>query len=194
MRYTKILLTAVFTVCSAGSVLAADMYKIDPVHSSIGFSVRHNMVSNVKGDFKDFSGEIMLDQQNMANSSVMVTIKTASITTANERRDNHLKSPDFFDVESFPEITFKSSRVEKKGDGYVAHGTLTIRGVSKEIALPFTLGGPIKMGNNSRLGTEASLTINRQDYGVSWNRMLDVGGVVVGDDVKIELNVEAVSG
>lgn len=121
----------------------------------------------------------------------MVTIKTASISTDNEGRDNHLKSPDFFDAANNPEVTFKSSRIEKKGDGYIAHGILTLRGVSKEIALPFTLGGPMAGQRGKVLGVDASTTINRQDYGVKWSRTLDAGGLAVSDEVKIELNIEA---
>ena len=194
MRYPRFILAFLTAMCFVSSASAADKYMIDASHSSVGFSVKHMLVTNVKGSFTDFSGEIMLDAEDMTKSSVNVTIKTASVSTNNERRDGHLKSGDFFDVEAHPEITFRSSRVEKKGDGYVAYGALTMRGVSKDIELPFMLAGPIKMGDKSRLGVEAGLTIKRQDYGVSWNRTLDIGGVAVSDEVKIELNIEAVSG
>jgi polyisoprenoid-binding protein YceI len=151
------------------------------------------MLGNVKGDFKEFSGQVLFDEQNMKNSSVSVVIKTTSINTGEEKRDNHLRSPDFFDVQKFPEITFKSQRVEDRGGSLVCLGTLTIRGVSREVALPFTYVGKVKdpMGK-TRIGFEGSLTINRQDYGVSWSKAMDNGGVVVGDEVKINLVVEAV--
>ena len=188
LNYALVLAT---TACIAGNALAADKFVIDKVHSSIGFSVKHLMVSTVRGNFTDFMGEIMLDSADMTKSSVMVTIKTASINTDNEGRDNHLKSPDFFDAANNPEITFKSSRIEKKGDGYVAYGMFMMHGVSKEIALPFTLGGPMAGQRGKVLGVDASTTINRQDYGVKWSRTLDAGGVAVSDEVKIELNIEA---
>ena len=194
MRYPRIILAVLTAMCFVSSASAADKYKIDAVHSSIGFSVKHMLVTNVKGSFADFSGEIMLDTEDMTKSSVNVTIKTASISTNNERRDGHLKSADFFDVEGHADLTFRSSRIEKKGDGYVAYGALTMRGVTKEIELPFTLTGPIKIGDRSHLGVEGGLTINRQDYGVSYTgKILDIGGVAVGNEVKIELNIEAVS-
>jgi len=124
---------------------------------------------------------------------VRVTIKTASIDTGNADRDNHLRSPDFFDAAKYPEITFASTRIEKRGDEYVCIGTLTIRGVSREVAIPFRILGVVRdQRGNTRLGVEAGLTINRLDYGVSWSRALEGGGLVVGNDVKIELNVQAI--
>lgn len=190
MKIVKFMLALALAVGLTGSVLAADKYVIDRSHSSVGFSVRHMMVSNVKGQFDAFSGEIMLDEQDMSKSSVMVTIKTASINTANSGRDDHLRSPDFFDAENNEEITFKSTRVEKKGMGYVAHGTLTLRGVSKEIALPFELAGPVDPGRGKMIGVAAAMTINRKDFNVNWNRTLDIG-VAVSDEVKIDINLEA---
>jgi len=183
------LLLGVVTLC--GSALAADEFKIDPVHSTVAFSVKHMVVNTVHGRFNDYNGSILLDEKDPSKSSVDVTIKTASINTDNSQRDGHLKSPDFLDAQKYPEITFKSTSVEKKGDGFVAHGTLTIRGVSKNVDLPFKLNGPINAGNATLLGAEASLTINRQDYGVSWSKTLDGGSLVVSNDVKIDINVEA---
>ncbi len=184
-----VLLLGVFTLC--GSALAADEYKIDPVHSTVAFSVKHMVVNTVHGRFNDFTGTILLDEKDLSKSSVDVSIKTASINTDNAQRDGHLKSPDFLDAAKYPDITFKSSSVEKKGDGFVAHGTLTIRGVSKSVDLPFKLNGPISAMGGKLLGAEASLTINRQDYGVSWSKTLDGGSLVVSNDVKIDINVEA---
>ena len=173
---------------------AEDVYTIDPVHSSVEYKVKHMMVSDVKGSFETFSGTITFDPANIEKSSVEVTIESASVSTNNERRDGHLKSPDFFDVEKFPTITFKSKKITKKGDGFVALGDLTMHGVTKEIELPFTLTGPVNAGPASIIGVSAATEINRQDFGVSWNKTLDAGGVVVSDKVRIELEVEAKKG
>ncbi|HXF04521.1 MAG TPA: YceI family protein [Blastocatellia bacterium] len=194
MRYKRIIGVLVFVASLTSSARGADTYVIDVSHSWIGFSVRHMMVTNVRGRFTDFSGTILYDEQDITKSSVSVTIKTASINTENADRDRHLRSADFFDAEKYPEITFVSKRIEKRGADYVCIGTLTIRGVSREVAIPFTITGKVKdQRGNTRIGVEASLTINRQDFGVTWNRALDAGGVVVGNDVKIELNIEAIN-
>ena len=180
-------------LAAAPPAVAADRYQIDPVHSYVGFAVRHMSVSWVKGEFKEFSGDILYDAEDISRSSVSVTIKTASLDTRNERRNNHLKSADFFHVEQFPEITFQSKRVEQRGDAYVALGDLTIRGVTKEIELPFTLAGPVTAaGGRPRLGAEAAATLNRLDFQVSWNRFLEGAGLVVGDEARIEIQVEAI--
>jgi polyisoprenoid-binding protein YceI len=191
MKLFKSMLALALVAGLAGSAMAADKYVIDLVHSSVEFSVKHNMVSTVKGEFDTFSGEIMLDEKDLSNSSVMVTIETASINTGNDGRDKHLKSADFFDAANNVEITFKSTRVEKKGMGFVAHGMLTMRGVSKEVSLPFELNGPVNPGRGNLIGVSTALVINRKDYGISWHRVLDIGGVAVSDEVKIEINLEA---
>ena len=181
----KILGLLLAIVAIGGSALAADEFKIDPNHSSVNFAVTHMMVSTVNGRFNTFEGKILLDEKDITKSSVNVTIKTASINTDNSARDNDLRSAGFFDVEKFPEITFQSKSVEKKGNDYVAHGTLTIRGVSKDVDLPFELKGPVEAGKGKVMGAHGSLTINRQDYGVA------KAPGMVGNDVKIDLNVEA---
>lgn len=169
-----------------GSALAADEYKIDPNHSSVNFSVTHLMVSTVNGRFSAFEGKILFDDKDVAKSSVNVTIKTASINTDNTSRDTDLRSPGFFDADKFPEITFQSKSVEKKGGDYVAHGTLTIKGVAKDVDLPFQLKGPVDAGKMGKvMGAHASLTVNRQDFGVA------KAPGMVGNEVKIDLNVEA---
>jgi polyisoprenoid-binding protein YceI len=171
----------------------ADKYQIDPVHSSIDFAVRHMVLSNVKGNFTDFSGVIVHDTADLAKSSVSVTIAASSINTNNVTRDNHLKSPDFFDVAKFPDITFQSERIEKSDSGYIAIGKLTMHGVIKEIALPFTVMGMVKDPTGvMHVGIEAGMTLNRQDYGISWSKTLDNGGLMVGNDVKIDINIEAI--
>ena len=191
MRVGKIFGLSLAILVATGSAFAADEYKIDPVHSRVGFAVKHMVVNTVHGRFTDYSGTILFDDKDPSKSSVNVTIKTASISTDNNGRDTDLRSANFLDVEKFPEITFKSKSVEKKADGFVAHGTLTIRGVSKDVDLGFTLSGPIDTGRGKLLGAEAGLTINRQDYGVAWSRSLAGGELVVANDVKIEINVEA---
>jgi polyisoprenoid-binding protein YceI len=171
--------------------LRAQTFKIDPVHSSVGFSIRH-LVSNVKGRFTDFSGTIVYDSKKTENSSVNVTIKTTSIDTDNENRDNHLRSPDFFDAEKNPEITFQSSKVVKKGKKFLVQGTLNLHGVEKSVSFPCQILGTMKdPKGNARAGFEAELSLNRKDFGITWNRTLDQGGLMLGEEVKIMLAVEA---
>jgi polyisoprenoid-binding protein YceI len=177
------------TFLFAGLAFAADTFEIDPSHSAANFSVKHMLVSTVHGRFSKVSGTIVFDENDPSKCSVEAVIKTDSINTDNEGRDKHLKSPDFFDAEKFPEITFKSKKVEKRGNQWVALGTLTMRGVAKDIELPFEvakLAGP----RGTIIGVGAATTLNRQEYGVSWSRKLDGGGVVVSDEVKVELNLE----
>ncbi|GBC77504.1 Protein YceI [bacterium HR08] len=193
MKLSRPLMIVMVGLALAVPARSADEFVIDPVHSSIEFSVRHMMVTNVRGRFREFSGTIFYDEKDITKSSVRVTIKTASIDTGNADRDNHLRSPDFFDAAKYPEITFASTRIEKRGAEYVCIGTLTIRGVSREVAIPFRVLGVVRdQRGNTRLGVEAGLTINRLDYGVSWSRALEGGGLVVGNEVKIELNVQAI--
>lgn len=170
----------------------APEYEIDPSHSTAAFSVRHFTVSNVRGKFGKLSGVIRYDPDDLAESGVMVTIDAATIDTDHEQRDNHLKSADFLYVEEHPEITFVSSRVETGDDGFILTGDLTIRGVTREVSFPFTLVGPIKdpLGL-MRIGGEGELTIDRTDFGLEWNRLMETGGVFVGEEVAIELSVEA---
>lgn len=143
-----------------GLSIAADKYVLDNAHSSIDFSVRHMVITNVKGFFGQFGTDIMYDASDITKSSVKVAIQAASINTNNENRDNHLKSPDFFDAEKFPEITFTSTKIEKAGDELIMHGDLTMRGVTKQVSFPFVLNGPITdPWGKSRFGAEASLTV-----------------------------------
>ena len=169
-----------------GSAFAIDEYKIDPNHSSANFSVRHMKVSTVKGRFSDVQGVITYDPQDVTRSTVKAVIKTSTITTDNAKRDDDLKSPNFFDVTKYPEIKFESTKIEKRGDQYVAIGNLTIKDVTKQVELPFTVT-TAELGGKKRLGSDATLTINRNDYHVDWNKMHGV----VDDTVKIELNIEA---
>lgn len=186
-------LLAVTFVLLGSSFLFADTYNLDKAHTQISFTVSHLVISHVSGGFRDFTGTIYYDPADVTKSAVDVHIVAASVNTGEDKRDNHLKSPDFFDVQKFPELTFKSTKVEKKGDGFVAYGPLTIHGVTKDVELPFTIAGTIKDGmGKTHLVAQSSLTINRKDYGLTWNRAVEGGGVLVGEEVKIDLSVEAV--
>jgi polyisoprenoid-binding protein YceI len=150
------------------------------------------LVTKVSGKFKEFSGTIDYDEKDITKSSVQVTIKTASIDTESERRDNDLRSPNFFDAANFPEITFVSKKIEKRGDGYVAIGDLTMRGITKEITLSFTILGTVKdQRGNTRLGLESHGSLNRFDYGVKSDHRLDNGGLVVSEQVELNLAIAA---
>ncbi len=168
------------------------LYSIDAGHSTVGFSVRHFTVSNVRGKFGTVEGAIRYNPDDLSDSGVKVKIDAASINTDHEQRDGHLKSADFLDVENNPTITFKSSKVEKTDDGFSLTGELTMRGVTKEVSFPFAIVGPIKdpLGM-MRVGIEGSLVVDRRDWGLEWNRTMETGGLFVGHDVKIELSAEA---
>ena len=188
----KLFAAAVLTTLVA-LPLRADTFSIDPTHSEVSFQIRH-MVSQVRGRFNDFSGTVNMDPKNLPASSVEFHIKAASIDTNVADRDKHLRSADFFDVEKYPEITFKSKSIKPAGkDKYNVTGTLTMHGVSKEITLPVTLGGLAKdPWGNTRAGFETETTLDRKDYGIIWNKALDAGGALLGDDVKIAINLESV--
>jgi polyisoprenoid-binding protein YceI len=174
------------------SLLAAATYQIDAAHSTAGFTVRHMMVSNVSGAFTKLSGTVEYDPNNPGQTRVEAVIDAASIQTRNEKRDAHLRSPDFFDTANYPAITFRSRKVEKAGEGRLrVAGDLTIRGVTKEVVLD--VDGPtaeIQAQGGYRMGASATARINRQDFGVKWNGVLDNGGVVVSDEVRIQIDVE----
>ena len=168
-------------------------WAIDPAHSRIGFAVRHVLINDVHGNFNEFEGTINANGQDITKSSVEFKAKIASIDTNVPQRDAHLKSPDFFDAEKYPEMTFKSTRVERSTDGFRAIGTFTMHGTSKTIAIPFRLSGPVVDGfGYTRIGVDADLQLNRQDYGVKWNQVLDNGGLAVDNIVRVNLDLEAV--
>ncbi|HEX5760093.1 MAG TPA: YceI family protein [Thermoanaerobaculia bacterium] len=167
------------------------VYKVDPDHSAVSFSVRH-FVSNVPGRFRDFDGTIKYDKQAPANSSVEFTVQAASIDTDNDDRDTHLKSADFFDAEKFPTLSFASSGVQAKdADTLEVTGDLTIHGVTKRVTIPVEILGTMAGPRGEKAGFETSFTVNRKEYGVIWNRVLDAGGTVLGEDVKINIAIEA---
>jgi len=179
-------------VALASPALAADTYQFDKAHTTVGFQVRH-IFTMLGGKFQDFSGTIKVDRAKPESSSVEFTIQAASIFTNEPKRDEHLKSPDFFDVASHPTITFKSTSVKPSGDNaYQVTGDLTMRGVTKSITIPVTFLGEGKdPWGNEKIGFETSTTLNRKDYGINWNKTLDQGGVLVGDEVKVQVSVEA---
>ena len=171
---------------------ATRTYKIDKSHSEAIFQVRH-LVTKVRGRFTDFEGAIEYNDANPEASTVNFSAKTASIDTAEADRDKHLRSADFFDVEKFPELTFRSKRISKRGDGYDVTGDLTIHGVTKEVTLPVALMGKAKdPWGGDRLGFEVETTINRKDYGLAFNIALETGGFLVGDEVKVSIDIQAV--
>ncbi len=192
MRRRMILAAAVLCLAAPGLLHAAP-WEFDPEHTGVHFKVRHLMVSSVRGEFGKVSGKIVYDEADVTKSSADITIDTPSITTRVAKRDEHLRSPDFLDVAKYPAITFKSKRVEKAGNGTLKMtGDLTIRGVTKEVVL--TVEGPTPAikdpWGNRRVGGQATTKINRKDFGLVWNAVLETGGVAVGDEVEITIDVE----
>lgn len=171
--------------------IPAGTWTIDPAHSTVGFTVRHLMVSKVRGKFRDFDAEIVV-AENPLESSVRATVEMASIDTGDEGRDQHLRTNDFFDIENYPQMTFVSTGITGSGSDYEVTGDLTIRGVTKQVTFDLEVGGVSKdPWGNTRAGFELTGTINRKDFGIEWNAALETGGVVVGDKVTIEIDVEA---
>ena len=169
---------------------AADSYKIDPAHTSLTFSIRHMGISNVKGHFDEFAGSLLLE--NGAIQEASATIQVKSINTGVPQRDHHLRTPDFFDADGHPAITFKTTKVEQSGGQTVLVADFTMRGVTKELRLPVKLSGPIKdPQGNTRVGLEARATLNRKDYGIAFNAALETGVALVGEEVALEINAEA---
>ena len=179
-------------VCSitlVAQVSTGKPYPIDMNHSNVGFSVPiMNGLSKVKGKFTDFTVTLNVDEKDITKSTVNVLIKATSIDTGVENRDKHLRNADFFDVEKYPDITFQSSRIEKKGKQFIAHGPLTVHGVTKEIALPFTLTGVNESADKTKksVGYSASIVLNRRDYGINWNHR--VPGFV-GDNITVDIDL-----
>ncbi len=189
----KILCGMLVAVAVAGGVRAGEVYDIDTAHTTIGFSVRHMVVSSTKGAFNTFSGSFELDPADPTSLKASAKIDVKSIDTKNKDRDDHLRGADFFDADKHPEITFETTKVEKSGSDYVLHGNLTMKGVTKPITLPIELSGPVKNPwGKTVMGFEGSCKINRKDWGITWNKVLDNGGVAVGEDVKLEISVEGI--
>jgi polyisoprenoid-binding protein YceI len=168
-------------------------WKIDPAHSHVEFAIKHMMISTVKGRFSDVTGDIRLDEANLPNSKVEIDVNVASIDTREQQRDTHLRSADFFDVEKFPKMTFRSTRLEGTLDEFKLTGDLTIHGVTRPLTLDVAHEGRGKdPWGGERIGFSATGKIRRSDFGLTWNAALETGGFLVGDDVKISVDVEAV--
>jgi len=172
----------------------ADTWQIDSSHTSVEFTVRHMMISNVKGQFQKTTGTITANGNDSASAKIDVTIEASSIDTRVERRDAHLKSPDFLDVAKYPTITFKSTNVEADGPNkWKVTGDLTLHGVTKQVVLDVEgSGAPVQVMGNTRAGASATTKIKRGDFGLTWNKALEAGGVLVGEEVAISIDVEAV--
>lgn len=189
----KRLSLALLVTLAVASASFAQKWNVDVAHSQIGFGVKHMVISNVSGKFTDFDGTVMFDGKNLAAGSVEFTVQAKSITTDNEKRDGHLKSPDFFAVDSFPTLTFKSTKVTPgNGDSFTLTGALTMRGVTKDVTFACTFNGTVDAFGGTRASFSATATVNRQDFGISWSKALDNGGLVVSNDVKINIELELV--
>jgi polyisoprenoid-binding protein YceI len=189
MKRITMALFAVFVLAAAAQ--AQTDWKLDKVHSSITFTVRHMVISDVTGSFKDYSITLKSAKEDFSDAEVQSTIKVGSLSTDNTMRDNHLKSDDFFNAEKFPEINFKSTSFEKlKGSKYKITGDLTIRDVTKKVTFDATLNGTLKTNRGVLSAWKASTTINRFDYNLKWSKSLETGGLIVGQDVTITLNLE----
>ena len=184
MKIKTILAALISAGWLAANIQAADTYNIDPMHSVVGFSVTHLLINNVKGKFGEFTGTVAVDDGAIKEANG--TIQTKSIDTGVERRDKDLRGPNYFEVEKYTTITFKSKRAEKKDGQTLLIGDFTMHGVTKELSLPVKVKGPIKdPWGNSRIGLEAKTSLKRQDYG------LTSGGAMIGDEIEIEINAEA---
>lgn len=194
MRIIRIITVGMAAALMGTTAQALDTYKVDPAHSSINFSIEHMVINTVHGRFRQFEGSITVDPDSgNALKGASATIQARSIDTDIEKRDNHLRSPDFFDTEKFPTITFESTEIKKDGSDQVLVGKFTMHGVTKEVSLPFKLKGPIKgpMGNTI-VALEVNAKLNRKDYGLTWNKVIEAGGLMVGEDVAIQINAELV--
>ena len=194
MKHRTLSLSLFFILSSF--IVNAATYTLDPSHTSIGFNVKYLMITDVIGQFKTYEAEIELEENTNELKGVEANIQVSSIDTENAKRDGHLKSPDFFDVEQFPNILFKSRTVNKLGtDEYEVIGDLTIKGITKTITLRGKNTGFIDAGmmGGKRAGFSATAMINRKDFGLNWNRKLDKGGLLVGNEVTIELKIQAIA-
>ncbi len=184
-------LTLATTLFAGAAFAETTEWTLDPAHSHIGFSVPHLVVSDVEGTFKKWSGKALLDEADLTKSSVEFAAEVASIDTAEAKRDEHLKSPEFFDAAKYPQLTFKSTKITKAGKGYKLTGDLTIHGVTKPVTLDATLSAPVKnpWGKTVR-AAKITGKLKRADYGLTWNKALETGGVLVGDEVTLNVKLE----
>jgi polyisoprenoid-binding protein YceI len=189
-------LTLVLLAALAAPALAqpTDIWEVDPAHSSIQFGVRHLMISTVRGSFPKFTARVVGDPKEPTRSVVEASIDAAAIDTGDPKRDDHLRTPDFFDVAKYPTITFKSTKVEAAGDRrFKLHGDLTMHGVTKPVVLDVEVTPEVKgMRGETRAGARATTKVNRKDFGINWSKTMDGGGLVVGDEVEVTIDVEGV--
>lgn len=185
---------ALLVALAAPALAETSTWEIDPAHSSIQFGVRHLMISTVKGKFPKFTATAVADEKEPTRAVVEASIDAASIDTGETKRDEHLRGPDFFDVAKYPTITFKSTKVEPAGDHHFKlHGDLTMHGVTKPVVLDIEATPQVKgMRGETRAGARATTKVNRKDFGINWSKTMDGGGVVVGDDVDVTIEVEGV--
>ncbi|HVN48622.1 MAG TPA: YceI family protein [Bacteroidota bacterium] len=189
MKHVALLVVTILATVSIG--LAQARWTLDKVHSSVQFSVKHMVISTVTGSFKDFSVDLKSDKPDFSDASVNAVINVASINTDNTMRDGHLKSDDFFNAEKFPEIKFVSTSFEKVGEmNYKITGNLTMRDVTKQVVFDAVLGGTLKTDHGTLSAWTATTTVNRFDYNLKWNKALETGGLMVGQDVTVTLNLE----
>ncbi|HVR40169.1 MAG TPA: YceI family protein [Thermoanaerobaculia bacterium] len=191
-QFTRSILLLTVILAAVPLFAAPETFVPDKAHSEVTFRVKH-FVTMVTGRFGEFDATINIDREKPAASTVEFTINPASIDTNNENRDKHLRSEDFFFVEKYPTLTFKSTSIKasKTKDVYDVTGELTMRGVTKTVTLPVTFLGFAKMGQREKAGFSIETTVNRKDYGINWNKALDQGGFMLSDDVKVEINIEA---
>jgi polyisoprenoid-binding protein YceI len=187
------IMTAIAEPTVAAPISAKTVWKLDPTHTLVEFSAKHLMITTVKGRITDIEGTIYADEKDPKNSTVEVTLKAASLDTRTDQRDQHLRSADFLDVEKYPEIKFRSTRIEGDEQSFKVTGDLTIRDVTKPITLDAAFEGRTRdPWGGERIGFSASGKIDRRNFGLTWNQALEAGGVVVGNDIKISLEIEAV--
>ena len=190
-RAPRVMAAATILSLAFAALAQAEEYTVDPVHSRIAFSVTHLAISTVSGRFTNYTARIVMDKDAMASTSASADIHVASIDTSVEKRDEHLRSGDFFDAAKFPDIRFEADKAEKEGTGWVLIGKFTMRGVTRPMRLPVTIAGPVKdPWGNQRIGLQAKMAINRHDYGVGSDKAVDKA---VGEDVTLEIALEAVA-
>ncbi|MCH8169840.1 MAG: YceI family protein [Bacteroidetes bacterium] len=194
MKKIKFIILFVLMIFASNSFAQTTTWNIDPVHSKIGFRVRHLIISEVEGRFKSFEGSVTTDKEDFNGSKIVFSLDARSVFTDNTRRDNDLKSANFFDAEKYPEITFKSTSFEKvEGNKYKLEGNFTIKGITNHIIMDVIYGGTIKdPWGNMRAGFKITGKINRFDYNLKWNKLLEAGGAVVGKEITITCNIEVI--
>ena len=191
-RWVACMFAVVLSLGFTCPALSADRYAVDPTHTTVAFVGKHLMIYNVRGKFHEFSGVILYDEQDITRSSLHGTIKVASLDTDNEKRDQELRSATFLDAEKYPDIVFQSTHMEQKGDGHVLHGNLTVHCTTKAVAIPFTVSDKVTHLGKTMIGFEARLELNRHEFQITYNKLMDNGGLIVGDTVRIELTGRAI--